>query len=261
MTNKVDIRADLYGLGGTMYFLLTGRSPVPDGNVTQKLLFQQRNDPPPVTRYRQDVPAELLTVLAKLMKKDPDERYQSPDELMAALLPLTEPVLLSPPEYEMPDLCPAVLGLTGHMVDRQKKAAAALSSAVGHSGGVASAVAVLAGPATPPALAASCSDVFLLNPEFAGVSTVPTKAVMSTPTPIFTPGPVGRAAAIFCTPAPRATTPAPAANNGSTSAPIVPLDPAPEPAVESSLRWRIGVATAFILSLVVIGLAVAIIMR
>jgi serine/threonine protein kinase len=257
MTSKVDIRADLYGLGGTMYFLLTGRSPVPDGNVTQKLLFQQKHDPPPVTRYRSDVPAELLTVLTKLMKKNPDERYQTPDELMAALLPMTEPTLLTPPEFEMPDLCPAVMGLTGHLMDRQRRAAAALSSAVGQTYDPAGAIAVLtAGPTTPPAPGVSRSDVHLLNPEFVGTSSLSTKALTSTPTPIYTPGPAGRPAAIFATPAPRPPVEGPTFP-GETSGSAAP----PEPADESTLRWRIGVAVAVVLSLVVVGLAVAIIAR
>ena len=43
-SHNVDIRADIYGLGGTFYFLLTGRCPFPDGTVAQKLLLHQQKN-------------------------------------------------------------------------------------------------------------------------------------------------------------------------------------------------------------------------
>lgn len=198
LTSKVDIRADLYGLGGTMYFMLTGKSPVPDGNVTQKLLFQQKHDPPPITNYRQDVPAELLAVVTKLMQKRAESRYQSPEELIAALAPLTEPTPMVPPEYEMPDLCPAVAGLTGHLMDKQRRAAATAVLA-SRSGRIirpsmpgSGAALLVAGPQSPPGLAHSLSDLCLLNPEGSTGSAVQTKGHSSSQTPVVTPGPVAR---------------------------------------------------------------------
>ncbi|MGL4421489.1 MAG: serine/threonine-protein kinase, partial [Gemmataceae bacterium] len=56
MTNVVDIRADIYALGGTMYYLLTGLAPAPEGTIAQKLVFHQTRDPKPITDYRSDVP-------------------------------------------------------------------------------------------------------------------------------------------------------------------------------------------------------------
>ena len=113
INDVVDIRADIYGLGGTLYFMLTGVSPFPDGSIAQKLLAHQTQEPKSVREFRQDVPAELLAVLHKMMRKNPDARYQTPDEIVAALAPWTEQPIGPPPDREMPDLCPAVAVLNG----------------------------------------------------------------------------------------------------------------------------------------------------
>jgi serine/threonine protein kinase len=113
MNGKVDIRADIYGLGGTLYFLLTGQSPFPDGTVAQKLVAHQTQHPKPVESFRQDVPAELLAVLAKMMAKNPDERYQSPAEVIIALEPWIQQPSVKPELYEMPATSPAVQKLMG----------------------------------------------------------------------------------------------------------------------------------------------------
>jgi eukaryotic-like serine/threonine-protein kinase len=114
LSNVVDIRADIYALGGTFHFMLTGQSPVPDGTIAQKLVFHQTENPRPVSEFRDDVPEELLAVLERMMKKDPNERYQTPLEVAEALAPWTSDAIAPPPDHEMPDLCPAVLMLMGH---------------------------------------------------------------------------------------------------------------------------------------------------
>ena len=114
LSNVVDIRADIYALGGTFHFMLTGQSPVPEGTIAQKLVFHQTENPKPVTDYRDDVPAELLAVLERMMRKNPNERYQTPLEVAEALAPWTSEAIAPPPDHEMPDLCPAVLALMGH---------------------------------------------------------------------------------------------------------------------------------------------------
>ncbi len=113
INDVVDIRADIYGLGGTLYFMLTGSSPFPDGSIAQKLLAHQTLEPKPVREFRQDVPPELLAVLHKMMRKDPDKRYQTPHEVVDALAPWTGQPIDRPPDREMPDLCPAVAVLNG----------------------------------------------------------------------------------------------------------------------------------------------------
>ncbi len=87
-SHAVDIRADLYSLGCTLYYLLTGRVPFPGGSFFQKVNRHQFEEPEPVERLRPEVPAEVAAVVRKLMAKRPEERYQTPGELAAALAAL-----------------------------------------------------------------------------------------------------------------------------------------------------------------------------
>jgi hypothetical protein len=80
-----DIRADLYSLGCTWYFLLTGQPPFPSGSVLQQLLAHQDRAPLPVSRFRSDVPAAVTAVLERLLTKDPERRCQTPRQLVADL--------------------------------------------------------------------------------------------------------------------------------------------------------------------------------
>lgn len=105
----VDVRADVYGLGGALYYLLTGSSPFPDGTVAQKLIAAQTQKPKPVSAFRPDVPPALLTVLDTMMEKNPDDRYQNMADVMAALAPWTSQPIGPPDDAEMPVLSPAVL--------------------------------------------------------------------------------------------------------------------------------------------------------
>ena len=85
----VDIRADIYSLGATFYFLLAGRAPFADGTLNQKLLWHQMKAPPPVRRLRPEVPEAMAAVAARMMAKAPADRYQTPAEVAAALAPWT----------------------------------------------------------------------------------------------------------------------------------------------------------------------------
>jgi serine/threonine protein kinase/WD40 repeat protein len=85
--HAVDIRADIYSLGTTLYALLAGQPPFSDGTVTQKLLWHQMRDPRPLRELRPEVPAELAQVVARMMAKKPEDRYPTPAEVADALSP------------------------------------------------------------------------------------------------------------------------------------------------------------------------------
>ncbi len=110
-SHDVDIRADIYGLGGTFYFLLTGRPPFADGTVTQKLLWHQVKEPEHVREIRPEVPVAMAAVLNQMMAKNPARRYQVPLEVVDALTPWTEAPIPSPTEKELPARSAAVQSL------------------------------------------------------------------------------------------------------------------------------------------------------
>jgi eukaryotic-like serine/threonine-protein kinase len=80
-----DIRADLYSLGCTFYFLLTGQGPLPGGSLIQKLDKQRWQEPTPLATMRGDIKPGLARLVDKLMAKNPVERFQTPGELADAL--------------------------------------------------------------------------------------------------------------------------------------------------------------------------------
>jgi serine/threonine-protein kinase len=87
--HHADIRSDLYSLGCTFYFLLTGQVPFPGGNNIEKLMRHWTDEALPVERHRADVPPAVGAIVRLLLAKDPDARFQTPAELAAALAPLT----------------------------------------------------------------------------------------------------------------------------------------------------------------------------
>ena len=87
--DEVDIRGDIYSLGCTFYFLLTGQPPFPEGTLMQKIIAHQKKDPTPVQAFRSDLPIGLEKVLIRMMAKKPEHRYQTPGMVATSLKPFT----------------------------------------------------------------------------------------------------------------------------------------------------------------------------
>jgi eukaryotic-like serine/threonine-protein kinase len=84
-SNTVDARADVYALGCTLYFLLTGHPPFDTGTSTQRVRAHQLQTPPEIKIDRPDVPQALVAICRRMMEKRAIDRYQSACEAEAAL--------------------------------------------------------------------------------------------------------------------------------------------------------------------------------
>lgn len=105
--HSADIRADIYSLGATFYFCLTGHKPFPGGTAAQKLIWHQTRQPEPIRQLQPTVPEGLAALIERMMAKDPSQRPQTPQEVADALAPYTAEPIGPPPEDEMPRLSPA----------------------------------------------------------------------------------------------------------------------------------------------------------
>jgi serine/threonine protein kinase len=79
---------DQYSLGCTLYYMLTGQVPFPEGSTVEKMMAHQVKQAVPVQELAPEVPQELVDVVDRLMQKDPEARYASATEVVEALRPL-----------------------------------------------------------------------------------------------------------------------------------------------------------------------------
>jgi serine/threonine-protein kinase len=84
-SHGVDARADIYSLGCSFYFLLTGQPPFPEGTLPQRLLMHQKVPPPDIRVKRPDAPEDLVEICLRMMAKKPGARFQSAREVADAL--------------------------------------------------------------------------------------------------------------------------------------------------------------------------------
>ncbi|OAI45921.1 hypothetical protein AYO44_12245 [Planctomycetaceae bacterium SCGC AG-212-F19] len=112
--HQADIRSDIYGLGCSLYYLLTGQPLFPGGTLAQKLLWHQQGKPPAVTQLRPDAPPALAPILERMLAKAPADRYQTPTEVaqqLAALDGSAVPPMVDSAAAEEAEPAPAVIPL------------------------------------------------------------------------------------------------------------------------------------------------------
>lgn len=92
--SAADIRSDLYALGCTLYYLLTGTPPFAGGSMLDKLSSHLSKTPPPLADRRNDLPPDLIAIVDRLLAKDPAYRFQTPSDLATAITPLAKQKVL-----------------------------------------------------------------------------------------------------------------------------------------------------------------------
>lgn len=101
-SRQADIRSDIYSLGCTFYYMLSGKPPYPDGSALQKLLLHQSGELPNLAQARPDVPESVVEVFETMLAKRPEDRFQNPAELLAALIAVTEQLGIVYPQISLP---------------------------------------------------------------------------------------------------------------------------------------------------------------
>jgi urea transport system substrate-binding protein len=92
-SRDVDVRADIYSLGCTFYYLLAGQAPFPStrySTLMQQMWAHSQAPLPPIRELRPDLPEEIAEILEGMLAKNRDERFSRPDEVATALAPFTQ---------------------------------------------------------------------------------------------------------------------------------------------------------------------------
>jgi serine/threonine protein kinase len=84
-SGAADIRSDIYSLGCTFFHMLAGQAPFNEGSLTERLYQHAETKPPDVRTFNPNIPPALVAILARMLEKKPEDRYQTPAELLRHL--------------------------------------------------------------------------------------------------------------------------------------------------------------------------------
>src|SRR5262249_25957648 len=93
----LDVRSDIYSVGTTLFFLLTGRVPFDDPNPIRLIARTLQDEPPALPMIRPDTPDGLARIVTQCMAKRREQRPQGYGELTSLLLPYAQSAVIFPP--------------------------------------------------------------------------------------------------------------------------------------------------------------------
>lgn len=102
-----DVRTDIYALGATLYYLLTGQGPFA-GAAAVKVARRRFGEPTPIAEVRADVPDGLARIIHKMLARDPSKRYATLEKVLDALTVFTREEIALPSDEEIPVPCAAI---------------------------------------------------------------------------------------------------------------------------------------------------------
>lgn len=161
-SHKVDHRTDIYSLGCTLYFLLTGHPPFNTGSLAQRLIAHQTRPAPPVSTERPDVPASLIAIMDRMMAKKVEDRYQSAQDVANAMSDwIKQPAEVSAPAPVAAPSSPAPTATPLKQATLSNSTASKTSPAnKPRSGTGSSVVGAKASPPVPPVAVETAADPF-----------------------------------------------------------------------------------------------------
>ena len=101
---KIDSRADIWSVGATLHFLLTGRAPFEGDRAFQVCAKILSTDPPRLRAHRPEAPEPLERLIAKCMRRDPEDRHQTMREVLRALRDVKRELAVLPKSDPIPQV-------------------------------------------------------------------------------------------------------------------------------------------------------------